>query len=50
MVNTGFGDVSGTCLGCLDAAESDVAGGVAGAVSLAGGGTVPLAVGGCAQM
>jgi hypothetical protein len=40
------GDVSGTCLGCLDAAEADVAGGVAGAVRLAGGGAVAMAVGG----
>ena len=37
-------DVSGTCLGCLDAAESDVAGGVARAVRLAGGGAVAMAV------
>ena len=37
-------------LGGLDAAEADVAGGVSGAVSLASGGAVAVAVGGCAQV
>ena len=34
----------------MDAAESDVAGGVAGPVCLAGGWAVAVAVGGCAQV